>query len=74
MTVWTEAMKMLQIGFACVGFVTVMQIVAWCAEPHYRESRQRVVRWWRQRSAWGLIGKEDGYGLLPGRERNRVRR
>ncbi len=61
----TEMLKMLQIGFAAIGFVAFMGIVSWCAEPHYKESRQRVARWWKNRSAWGLIGKDDGYGYLP---------
>jgi hypothetical protein len=72
--IWTEALKMLQLGFAAIGFVTFMGIVAFCFEPHMAPGRQRIVRWWRNRSAWGLIGKDDGYGYLPGRERNRVRR
>lgn len=70
----TEMLKILTIAFAAIGFVAFMGIVAWCFEPHLAPSRQRVARWLRNRRAWGLVGKEEGYGYLPGRERNRVRR
>ena len=71
---FTEMWKMLQVGLAAVGFMALMWIVAMAVEPYGKEFRAEVARRWRNRKAWGLIGKEDGYGIVPGRERNRVRR
>ena len=70
----TEMLKMLQLGLAAIGFVVIMWVVALAAEPYGAEFRAEVARRWRNRKAWGLIGKEDGYGIVPGRERDRVRR
>lgn len=70
----SEMLKMVQLALAALGFVVGLGLVAFAFEPHYKERRERVARWWKNRRAWGLIGKDDDYGFLPGRERNRVRR
>lgn len=34
-------------GLAAVGFVAVMGVIAFAAEPHYAEARARFARWGR---------------------------
>jgi len=63
--VWGEVWKLLLCGFATVGFVTFMGVVAFAVEPHYSGARERFrirVQNWRM---WRGLPPPPDYGTLP---------